>query len=299
MTGKLLVAVVLVLSFMGNVNAFDSLRSYRNGKSAFQTRCASCHGVHREIAGPMLASIVKKRPSAWLLQFIRNSQDVVAAGDPYANQLYEKFNHQVMPAFAELPDSDIQDILNYIAHESRVPVEQATLEKDVQQRGNAPLLHGLQLFQEQCSTCHSVTYETGYAPCLGSVVKRRPAEWLIPFIRNSQQVIHSGDPYANYLFDRYDRREMPSMTFLTGQDLNDILTYIEFVSASDPAEAGANGRKKITPSVYALVNSGETHSGPTLLPVKVLLTILVITGVSVYAYVIVRLFRYVKEELPD
>lgn len=224
---------------------------------------------------------------------------MIAGGDTYAQHLYRQFNHQVMPSFSDLSDADVRSILRYLARASRRRTDETALFHDVLQRSDATVLHGSELFQDQCATCHAVSYETNYAPCLGSVTKRKPSVWLLSFIGNSSQVIHSGDPYATYLFERFDRREMPQMKFLSHRDIADILAYIEFVSASSPAEAGANGRKKSTPSRFPVVDDALSHPGHTLVPVKILLIVIVTVAVFIYSYIIARLFLYVKKEVPD
>jgi hypothetical protein len=111
------------------------------------------------------------------------------------------------------------------------------------------------LFRDQCSSCHFIHYEGRYAPALGSVSKRLPREWLIPFIQNSQKVIRGGDKYAQDLFDRYHKRVMVPMEFLTEDDITDILNYIAFSSTTEVSTVAPEQRAQ-NPIVSA-------ETGPT------------------------------------
>lgn len=210
----------------------DSTQILQQGELLFRRHCNACHSVHREVVGPMLASITKKRSHAWLIRFISNSEQVIASGDAYARHLSDAYNNQVMPTFSMLSQQDIESILAYIERESLVQVDETPVHDRITVKSDSSILRGRVLFRDQCSSCHFIHYEGRYAPALGSVSKRLPREWLIPFIQNSQKVIRSGDQYAEALFERYHRRVMVRMDFLTENDITDILNYIAYSSTS-------------------------------------------------------------------
>jgi len=221
----------------------DSVSRFRHGKMLFQTNCAHCHGVHKEILGPMLGSITHKKDKSWLIRFIKDSQKVIASGDPYANVLAAQYNHAVMPCFNQFSDEMIENILFYIQNESIHQTEKLIVHADDYDAYIRPdILRGRQLFENQCASCHSITKE-GYGPSLGSVTKRHPERWLIDFIHDSQKVINSGDSYATHLFKQFDNRVMVSMEFLPDEEVKDILRYIEFTSSSPAFMSGVNGLK--------------------------------------------------------
>jgi mono/diheme cytochrome c family protein len=84
------------------------------GKTLFNENCAACHAVTGEVVvGPGLQGINERRPEAWLLSWVKNPQKVIASGDQYANELYNKFNKAPMPAFP-FNDDQIRGILAYI-----------------------------------------------------------------------------------------------------------------------------------------------------------------------------------------
>ncbi len=86
------------------------------GKTLFTNNCAQCHAVTEEVVvGPGLKGIQQRAPSKdWLHKWIRNSSALIAAGDPYAVQVYNKFNKIQMSNFPNLTDADIDGILAYI-----------------------------------------------------------------------------------------------------------------------------------------------------------------------------------------
>lgn len=273
----------------------DSLEVLRNGRSLFQTNCGPCHSVHREMTGPMLASITKKRSNEWLHAFIKDSQAVIVSGDEYALHLFRAYNHQVMPSFRQIPDTLIGQILYYIERESVAPAGNIP-DEAVNQVASPEILKGKELFSYQCANCHSIGKED-YGPALGSVGKRLPKRWLISFIRNSQAVIASGDPYARHVFNEYDRKIMVPMEFLTGEDIESILRYIDFTSASSHHVAGVNGRTlRGRPSTAALaaMPAGREEGAQSFF--KVLFIVMALIAGAIHGYLIARLFRYLNNE---
>jgi cytochrome c2 len=95
--------------FSGNsVNAQD-------GKTLFQTNCASCHQVHKKLTGPALAGVEERWPNKKnLYAWIRNSAAFLKTGDTYANNLYNEYNKVAMNQFTALTDKEIDALLGYI-----------------------------------------------------------------------------------------------------------------------------------------------------------------------------------------
>jgi len=84
---------------------------------------------------------------------------------------------------------------------------------------------GRELFEENCSVCHTIGEGKLVGPDLAGVTSRRPADWLLRFIRSSQSVIQSGDRYAADLFEKYDRTEMPDAD-LSDEQIRAVIAYI-------------------------------------------------------------------------
>jgi cytochrome c2 len=304
MRARKVVNIYILFIFLGNgiyaIGQKDSMH-FISGRSLFNTLCSPCHGVHKEIVGPMLASIAKKKKQEWLISFIQNSQNVIMSGDPYALFLYKKYNQQVMPSFSKLSGKEIENILYYIEIESLHRMESVEGNSDVAEESNGAILKGKQLFQSQCSSCHIINQESYYAPALGSITKRHSRTWLVPFIRNSQKIIKEGDPYAVDLFNAFEHRIMVPMEFLSKEDINCILDYIEFTSASDYTIAGVNGRKTSMRNNYeypyiALPKKeiAEVKDRDSIFNYVCILIGMVI--ISLFSYTAIRLFYYMEKE---
>ncbi|MBD0258456.1 MAG: cytochrome c, partial [Cytophagales bacterium] len=85
---------------------------------------------------------------------------------------------------------------------------------------------GKKIFTDNCQVCHSVGADKLIGPGLKDVTKRRPEAWLIPWIRNSQKVIDSGDKYAVDLYNAYGKIQMPPYAF-SDDEIKSVLAYIE------------------------------------------------------------------------
>ncbi|HEX5169378.1 MAG TPA: cytochrome c [Cyclobacteriaceae bacterium] len=260
---------------------------YRKGQLLFETNCSACHSIHQEILGPVLASITKKKPQSWIVSFIRNSQNVIASGDPYANVLFRKYDNQVMPSFEKLPYDQIKAILFYIEHESkRSSGEFSSIDVQQDEHIDPGILRGKVIFRQQCQSCHFIERE-GFGPALGSVTKRLSNEWLRNFVKNSQAVVQSGDPYAVYLYQSFDRREMVPMSFLADEEIDDVLNYIEYASMKE--------NHPMSNRLYqqSLVNIKPEDPQGSKITKYVLIGLSIVAG-SLYIYLISRLFRYLQ-----
>jgi cytochrome c2 len=89
----------------------------QDGEAIFKTSCLQCHSVGKGVVtGPDLKDVHKKKPQDWLIKWIRNSSAVIKSGDPYAVELFKKFNGTQMPEQA-LTDDEIKAVLVYIKTE--------------------------------------------------------------------------------------------------------------------------------------------------------------------------------------
>jgi len=84
------------------------------GDALFKNNCAQCHAVNDKVVGPALAGITKRRRIAWLIPWVKNSSKVIASGDEYAVKVFNDNAKQQMPAFPQLADRDIKDILTWV-----------------------------------------------------------------------------------------------------------------------------------------------------------------------------------------
>lgn len=84
------------------------------GKSLFdKNNCGSCHNLDKKVVGPALRGVSGRRSAEWLTKWIKNSQDLVKSGDADANSVFNEYGKVAMPAFTNLSDADIKDIIAY------------------------------------------------------------------------------------------------------------------------------------------------------------------------------------------
>jgi mono/diheme cytochrome c family protein len=99
---------------------------------------------------------------------------------------------------------------------------------------------GEALFKAQCAQCHSTGDDRVLGPGLKDIDKRRTEAWLIPWIKNSQAVIKSGDAYAVKIYNEYNQTAMPSFA-LTDDEIKSILAYVKAEGEKAPAAGPAGG----------------------------------------------------------
>jgi len=110
-------SLLIILSFFFTTvraeNAPDAAL-VSQGEVLFKENCKSCHAVHTQEVGPALKDVTKRRDVKWLSAWIRNSQAVIASGDKYANDIYNKFGKSPMTSFPSFKDDEIKAVLAYI-----------------------------------------------------------------------------------------------------------------------------------------------------------------------------------------
>ena len=88
----------------------------QDGKTLFNTNCASCHQVHKNSTGPALAGVEGRwETKEKLYSWIKNSAAFLKTGDAYANKLYLLYNKTAMNQFPNLKNEEIDAILKYVA----------------------------------------------------------------------------------------------------------------------------------------------------------------------------------------
>ncbi len=83
------------------------------GKELFNSLCAACHKLDSKSTGPALRGVAEKHDREWLYKWVKNSSEMIKSGDPVAVKLFADNNNQVMTAFPQLSNQDIDDIMAY------------------------------------------------------------------------------------------------------------------------------------------------------------------------------------------
>jgi cytochrome c551/c552 len=103
----------IILIFFLSIFSFSNI-SAQDGKALFQTHCATCHALNKDISGPALAGILDKDPyngdMQKVLRWLKNTS--LANTDPYYIALKNKYG-QVMPTLP-LTDKEFEAIINYV-----------------------------------------------------------------------------------------------------------------------------------------------------------------------------------------
>jgi mono/diheme cytochrome c family protein len=96
-----------------------------------------------------------------------------------------------------------------------VPVQQQEIEHP-----------GQKIFKANCNACHRI-HQKLIGPALAGVLERRDSLWVVKMIRNSAQLIASGDPTAVQLFREYNGIQMTSFTSLSDEELRILIEYLK------------------------------------------------------------------------
>ncbi|WP_185882458.1 c-type cytochrome [Blattabacterium cuenoti] len=87
-----------------------------NGYTLFNKNCASCHALDKNIIGPALSGITKKRNAQWLHKWISDNKSFRKSGNKEAIAIYKKYGNIEMNSFPNLSEKQIDDILFFIEH---------------------------------------------------------------------------------------------------------------------------------------------------------------------------------------
>ncbi|MCS6822376.1 MAG: c-type cytochrome [Microscillaceae bacterium] len=159
----------------------------------------------------------------------------------------------------------------------------------------ATLEKGKTLFNQNCVQCHGLGEEAIVGPGLKGLLDRRSEAWLIPWIRNSQAVIKSGDTYAVELYKKYNNTVMPAYPDFSDADIKAIIAYIDTESKKAPTTAAAISTPGASEGAVAQ-ESGATGYLNALLIVLVVILCLII---AVLGVLLSFIKKYVAQEKPD
>jgi mono/diheme cytochrome c family protein len=100
------------------VAASPQPQSAAQGEQIFNQSCTGCHTIGGGVlVGPDLQGVTQRQDRAWLEAFIQNPGQVIASGDPIANQLLQEYNNIQMPNMGLTPEQ-VSDVLAYIQSQS-------------------------------------------------------------------------------------------------------------------------------------------------------------------------------------
>lgn len=102
--------------------------------------------------------------------------------------------------------------------------------------GSGDVAKGKELFNTNCAACHKLDAKaTG--PALRGVSAKHDKDWFYKWIRNSSDLIKSGDAAAVKLFEENNKAVMTAFPQLSNEDIDNILAYTS-EPKPEPAKAG-------------------------------------------------------------
>ena len=119
---------------------------------------------------------------------------------------------------------------------------------------------GEKLFKQNCTACHMMNEAKLVGPGLKGVTDKYEKEWLIKWIRNSQELIASGDERAIKIFEDYNKSVMTAFDF-SDEEFSDLLAYLE-----NPPE----------PEVIASTSSGNEENNQMSSSTKLMIIALIL-----------------------
>ncbi len=84
---------------------------------------------------------------------------------------------------------------------------------------------GQTLFQQKCSTCHTIGGGTLVGPDLAGVTQARDHDWLVRWISDPPGMIASGDPTATALLGQFNNVQMPNLG-LSAAQVDSVIAYL-------------------------------------------------------------------------
>jgi mono/diheme cytochrome c family protein len=114
------------------------------------------------------------------------------------------------------------------------------------QEGDA--VNGKKLYKTNCAACHKLDKKL-VGPALKGISEKRDRKWLYSWIKNSSELIKSGDADAKAIFEEFNSMPMMGFPQLSDKDIDDILAYTDDKPAASSNNAAPAADQKEDPIV--------------------------------------------------
>ena len=211
--------------------------------------------------GPLLKGLA---PAVWLIGLLLfGGMDVYAQVEQ--EEVVPTINESNQGADAETDIQADQAPQEVQAQEGEIPMTEEVISQ------------GRQLFNGNCKVCHGIN-EVVVGPALAGIDERRPLPWIHAFVKNSQQVIQSGDAHAVDLFNQYNKTVMPPFPSFSDEQITAIVAYVksEAANATGATDSGTPAEGVNSQNAGGEVEGDGVNSTFLTVIVAALLVILVL-----------------------
>ena len=129
---------------------------------------------------------------------------------------------------------------------------------------------GEKLYQANCTACHQIDNKL-IGPALRGVSDKYSEEWLIKWIKNSAEMIASGDPDAIAIYEEYNKSPMTAFPYFSDDDVRNILAYIEEAPQKAPPAA-------VVSSDGAVLEADDSKTKDYIILTIAIILLLVVAG---------------------
>lgn len=112
MKNRIILSLLSILIW--NVAAHAGSDPIGNGNAIFTAQCSGCHDVKLQVVGPALSGVTQRHDMDWIVKFVKSSQSLVKNNDKDAVDLFNKYNHIIMPDHPDMTEGDVKNIMAYI-----------------------------------------------------------------------------------------------------------------------------------------------------------------------------------------
>jgi len=99
---------------------------------------------------------------------------------------------------------------------------------------------GEEIFNTNCKACHTTTNVKGVGPGLGNVDDRRTDEWIKKWVKNSSELIASGDKDAVAIFEEFNKMPMPPFAQLSDEEILSVVDFLDTPANASTTETATS-----------------------------------------------------------
>ena len=111
------VLLIVGFAFWGFSAAYAQTDAAK-GEAIFKSKCTACHKIDQVLTGPALGpQLTEETDDKYLIKWIQNNQALIAAKNPKALAIFNKFEQKGMTTFTDLSDGDVGNVITYVRAE--------------------------------------------------------------------------------------------------------------------------------------------------------------------------------------